>query len=115
MTVISEAKPYLKNEERYSLNSIFENGYQVNYSGMGISSNQMFKNIKWAQRANPIFDPKKLSFILGQETIFATNSQEWPYGVKKYLLSKQKNEMPATQYFQLPKDRVVEVGTQVAL
>jgi KUP system potassium uptake protein len=115
MTVISEQKPYLKNEERYSVNSIFENGYQVIIRHGYLEQPDVPKILNELKEQNPIFDPHKLSFILGRETIFATDHPGMALWREKIFAIQAKNEMPATQYFQLPKDRVVEVGTQVAL
>jgi KUP system potassium uptake protein len=64
---------------------------------------------------NPIFDPQKVSFFIGRENIFATEVPGMAIWREKLFAFLSRNEMPATQYFQLPKNRVVEVGTQIAL
>ncbi len=119
MTVLTEQRPYLKNEDRYSINNIFENGYQIVIRYGYLEQPDIPKVLNEIKIQNPIFETifqhDKVSFILGRESIIATNKPGMALWREKIFIIQAKNEMPATQYFQLPSDRVIEVGTQVAL
>ena len=72
----------------------------------------VFDSIK---EVNAIFDKDKASFFIGRENIFATELPGMALWREKLFSIIFKNELPATQYFELPKNRVIEVGTQVAI
>ena len=61
------------------------------------------------------FDPMQTSYFLGRETIVAAavpkmaRWQQWLFT----LLSR--NSVPATEFFKIPSDRVVELGVRVAI
>jgi KUP system potassium uptake protein len=60
------------------------------------------------------FDPQQASFFLGRETVLPTGGDGmmlWRERLFAYLV---RNSHAATTYFQLPPDRVVEVGMQLA-
>ena len=60
------------------------------------------------------FDPQQASFFLGRETVLPTRGDGmmlWRERLFAYLV---RNSHAATTYFQLPPDRVVEVGMQLA-
>ena len=67
------------------------------------------------KETNPIFDKNKASFFIGRENIFATELPGMALWREKLFSFVFRNELPATQYFELPKNRVVEVGTQVEI
>jgi KUP system potassium uptake protein len=61
------------------------------------------------------FEPMQTSYFLGRETIVAAavpkmaRWQQWLFT----LLSR--NSVPATEFFKIPSDRVVELGVRVAI
>lgn len=119
MTVVYEQKPYLNNQNRYTVNEIFENGFQIVIRYGYLEVADIPKALSEIRIQNPnldaILDLSKVSFILGRESIIATDKPGMALWREKIFVIQAKNEMPATQYFQLPNDRVVEVGTQVAI
>ena len=68
-----------------------------------------------AQAGQISFEPMMTSYFLGRETIVAAavpkmaRWQQWLYT----LLSR--NSVPATEFFKIPSDRVVELGVRVAI
>ncbi|MDP1826112.1 MAG: potassium transporter Kup [Archangium sp.] len=55
------------------------------------------------------------SYFLGRETLLPTHRQGMPLWRKALFGWMSKNARPATSYFRLPPNRVVELGTQVEL
>ncbi|MFT8244054.1 potassium transporter Kup [Roseomonas sp. BN140053] len=61
------------------------------------------------------FEPMQASYFLGRETLVAATVpkmftwQQWVFG----LMSR--NSVPATEFFRIPSDRVVELGVRVAI
>ncbi|HEY8073384.1 MAG TPA: potassium transporter Kup, partial [Labilithrix sp.] len=56
-----------------------------------------------------------VTYFVGRETILALpggKMGEWEEGLFAFL---SRNSRPATSYFRLPPDQVVEIGTQIDL
>ena len=111
MTVIYQQKPYLSDENRFSVHSIFENGYQIIINYGYLEQPDIPKVLNQLKLENSIFDPQKVSFIVGRENVFATDKPGMALWRENIFSLQTKNEMPATQYFQLPKDRVGDGAT----
>ena len=61
-------------------------------------------------------DPQTVTYFLGRETLIATKKVPgmalWR---EKLFVTLSRNAMNATNYFSLPPDRVVELGTQLEI
>jgi KUP system potassium uptake protein len=55
------------------------------------------------------------SFYLGRETVLATGKEKLARWRKKLFIVMARNARPATAYFNLPPNRVVELGAQIQL
>ncbi len=60
-------------------------------------------------------DPAKTSYIIGRKSLYATNLPGMALWREKIFSLMAKNEISATDYFQLPRGRVVEIGMQIEL
>jgi KUP system potassium uptake protein len=60
-------------------------------------------------------DPKRVSYFLGSETLLATNKPGMMLWREKLFILMTRNANRATQYFNIPPNRVVELGSQVEL
>ena len=60
-------------------------------------------------------DHSKISYIIGRQSLFATDRPGMAIWREKIFSLISRNEISATDYFQLPKDRVVEIGMQIEL
>jgi len=69
-----------------------------------------------ALRANGIaFDPMQTSYFLGRETIVPATTPKLPFWRLWLFLVMARNAVPATEFFRIPSDRVVELGVRVAI
>ncbi|RVT98717.1 potassium transporter Kup [Rhodovarius crocodyli] len=61
------------------------------------------------------FEPMQASYFLGRETIVqAAVPKLWKW--QQWLFrAMQRNSMPATEFFRIPPDRVVELGVRIAV
>jgi KUP system potassium uptake protein len=60
-------------------------------------------------------DTMDTSFFLGRETLFAALGSELPVWREKLFIAMFRNAGSAANFFRLPANRVVELGTQVVL
>jgi KUP system potassium uptake protein len=56
-----------------------------------------------------------VSYFLGRETLLVTGKSTMPRWRKRVFALMSRNALPATMFFGIPANRVVELGTQVEL
>lgn len=61
------------------------------------------------------FDKAKVTYFMGKETLFATERPGMALWREKLFAFQSINALSATTYFQMPKDRVMEIGIHVDL
>jgi KUP system potassium uptake protein len=57
--------------------------------------------------------PLETSFYLGRETLLPTGNSRLAYWRKKLFIVMARNAQSATAFFNLPPNRVVELGAQI--
>jgi KUP system potassium uptake protein len=63
----------------------------------------------------PISGILEASYFVGRENIFATDLPGMALWREKLFSIQSRNETPASEYFNLPRDKVLEIGSQVAI
>lgn len=61
------------------------------------------------------FDIMQTSFFLGRRSLKASPRSGMPLWQDRLFISLSKNAADATEFFQIPSDRVIELGTQVTI
>lgn len=61
------------------------------------------------------FEPMQTSYFLGRETIVAAAVPKMSRWQQWLFMALSRNSVPATEYFKIPSDRVVELGVRVAI
>jgi KUP system potassium uptake protein len=61
------------------------------------------------------FDPMQASYFLGRETLVRAMAPKMPVWRLWLFLVMARNAVPATEFFRIPSDRVVELGVRVAI
>ncbi len=61
------------------------------------------------------YDPMKASFFLGREVLVRAMVPKLPAWRLFLFLVMARNAVPATEFFRIPSDRVVELGVRVAI
>ncbi|MFZ3231193.1 MAG: potassium transporter Kup [Pseudobdellovibrio sp.] len=115
VSVEIKMKPRLKLSERYELKQIDNSCFQLLIFYGYLEKPNIPKVFNLIKPENSLFDSEKVTFFIGRENIFATDTPGMAIWREKLFALMSKNEMPATQYFGLPKHRVIEIGTQIAL
>ncbi len=64
---------------------------------------------------NMALDPDNATYFLGREHIIATEREGMSIWREKLFALMSRNAQPATRFFQLPRHRVVEIGSVVEL
>jgi len=61
------------------------------------------------------FDPMQASYFLGRETLVAAVIPKMSRWRQWLFAAMSRNAVPATEFFRIPSDRVVELGARVAI
>ena len=61
------------------------------------------------------YDPMQVSYFLGREVIVRSMAPKMPLWRTWLFLLMARNAVPATEFFRIPSDRVVELGVRVAI
>ena len=61
------------------------------------------------------YDPMQVSYFLGREVIVRAIAPKMPLWRTWLFLVMARNAVPATEFFRIPSDRVVELGVRVAI
>ncbi|WP_439552941.1 potassium transporter Kup [Falsiroseomonas sp.] len=61
------------------------------------------------------FEPMQASYFLGRETVVAAAVPKMPRWRQWIFTTLSRNAVPATEFFRIPSDRVVELGVRVAI
>ena len=61
------------------------------------------------------FDPMQASYFLGREVLVPARVPKLPWWRLWLFLVMARNAVPATEFFRIPSDRVVELGVRVAI
>ena len=61
------------------------------------------------------FDPMQASYFLGRELLVPAMVPRLPWWRLWLFLFMARNATPATEFFRIPSDRVVELGVRVAI
>ena len=62
-----------------------------------------------------VIQPGMVSYYLGRETVRTTGRSRMPRWRKALFVILTRNARPATDFFRLPPNRVVELGSQIEL
>ena len=115
LTIVTEDIPYVPDEERYEIKPLGCDFFRM-------VANYGFKDdpdvpelLEDCGRRGFVFDMMETSFFVSRETLFATVTPGMALWREKLFVSMSKNATKASEFFQVPTNRVVELGTQVEL
>jgi KUP system potassium uptake protein len=73
------------------------------------------KALKQWSIPGPPFDPMDTTFFASREALTANADQGMALWRDKLFLVMSRNATPATEFFSIPGNRLVELGTQVVI
>jgi KUP system potassium uptake protein len=73
------------------------------------------RELRIAHKQGLDFDPSEVSYFLGRERLLATKRAGMALWREQLFAIMTRNSRPATDFFRIPPDRVVELGAQVEL
>lgn len=115
LTVRSADTPRVAEEERVRLSRITDDFWRVDLVYGYMESPNVPKGLAILRKQGFKFDIMSTSFFLSRRSIKPSPQSGMPVWQDNFYISLTKSATDATNFFQIPTGRVVEVGTQVTV
>ena len=108
--------PYAPKDKRLKMESIGDEFYRV-YVRFGFmeTPDVPLALMRSCDRGGIYFDPMDTTFFASRETIVASANRGMPIWRDKLFALMHRNAAPATGFFRIPGNRLVELGAQVEI
>jgi KUP system potassium uptake protein len=115
LTVILEGVPRVSPQERVQIENIARDFTRVILHFGFMESPNVSKTLAIVRKKGLSFDIMSTSFFLSRRSLRPDARSGMPLWQDKLFIFLAQNGEDASSYFQLPTDRVVEIGTQVTV
>ncbi|WP_206936012.1 potassium transporter Kup [Roseococcus thiosulfatophilus] len=115
VTVTNESIPHVGPERRREVEELAPGIHRVSLHYGFQESPNIPRELESLRELGIPFEPMQTSYFLGRETIVAAAVPRLS-GWRQWLFTlMSRNAVPATEFFRIPSDRVVELGVRVAI
>jgi KUP system potassium uptake protein len=115
LTVKSAAAPRVPNSERVRIEALSETFTLVTLTYGFMETPDVMKGLALCRHRGLNIDPPATSFFLSRRTLRPTPKSKMNRLQEKLFIWLTRSAENATTYFQIPHDRVVEIGTQIVV
>lgn len=115
LSIKTEDTPRVARHERISIERISEHFIRIIARYGFMETPSVPKILEHCRRKDCNIDMGATSFFLSRRSLRVTSKSEMPRWQERLYIALAGSAEDATTYFQIPTDRVVEVGTQVAV
>jgi KUP system potassium uptake protein len=115
LTVDTVETPVAEADERTSVESLGDNFYKVTLRFGFTEDPDVPQTLIAIKQCGQMFDLMDTTFFLSRESIVATDRPGMALWRDKLFAFMQRNAIPATAFFQIPGNRLIELGTQVEI
>ncbi len=115
VTVLTLDVPEVGAAERMSIEELSPGVHRVTLRYGFMESPNIPRALEEASAHGLDYDPMQASFFLGREVLVRALVPKLPKWRLFLFLLLARNSVPATEFFRIPSDRVVELGVRVAI
>ncbi len=115
LTVVTEEIPHVSLDERIGMEVIGPQVYRVNLRYGFMEEPDVPRDLSLLNLDDWRFRIDEATFFLGRENIIPSSSRFFAKWREKLFILMSRNARSATSFFNLPPNRVVELGVQVKL
>ena len=115
LTIVTRDIPHVPEQERFEIKALGCEFYQMTADYGFTEDPDVPELLENCGRKGFTFDMMETSFFVSRETLIATVAPGMALWREKLFVSMSKNATKASEFFQIPTNRVVELGTQVEL
>ena len=115
LSVIVEDIPRVPVPERLEVINLGDPFYRINLYYGFMDRINIPRALTLARMEGLVFDPEGITYFLGREHILAAERPGMALWRENLFALLTSNSRPATDFFRLPPNRVVELGAQIEL
>ncbi len=115
VTVSNESIPHVPDERRRVVEELAPGIHRIRLSYGFQESPNIPRELEALRDVGIPFEPMQTSYFLGRETIVAAAVPRMSRWRQWLFTLMSRNAVPATEFFRIPSDRVVELGVRVAI
>jgi KUP system potassium uptake protein len=115
LTVVTRDIPFVADEDRYEIKPLGCDFFKMTADFGFKEDPDVPELLEDCGRKGFAFDMMETSFFVSRETLIPTVAPGMALWREKLFVSMSKNATKASEFFQIPTNRVVELGTQVEL
>ena len=115
LTVAIQDVPYVEADERYSVKDLGQGFYRVVLRFGFLEETDVPAALKGVTMCGEPFEMMKTSFFLSRQTLIASAKPGMAIWREKLFAWMLRNAASAMEFFRLPSNRVVELGSQVEI
>ena len=115
LSIKTEDTPRVPRHERVTVERVSDHFIRIVARYGFMETPSVPKILEHARRKDCSIEMGATSFFLSRRSLRVTNKSEMPRWQERLFIALAGSAEDATTYFQIPTDRVVEVGTQVAV
>ncbi|HEY3178483.1 MAG TPA: potassium transporter Kup [Casimicrobiaceae bacterium] len=115
LTIVTRDVPYVSDDERYNTKPLGCDFFRMTADFGFKEDPDVPALLEESGRRGFPFDMMETSFFVSRETLIPTVAPGMALWREKLFVSMSKNAIKASEFFQIPTNRVVELGTQVEL
>ncbi|MBM4304621.1 MAG: potassium transporter Kup [Deltaproteobacteria bacterium] len=113
LTMTTQEVPHVPNKDRVQFAEVVPGFYRVVAQYGFMETPHVPELLKLCEEKGLKFDMESATFFLGRETLIASNRTEMPKWQEKIFAFMAQNAQRATDYFKIPSDKAIEIGTVV--
>ena len=115
LTVKTADVPRVPNNERVRIEKLSDTFTAVSIAYGFMETPNVARGLQLCRKRDLNVDPSSTSFFLSRRVLRPTSRSQMPRWQERLFIWLAGSAEDATTYFQIPSDRVVEIGTQIAV
>lgn len=115
LSVQTKEQPRVPRAEKVSVAELGDGFFQVILSHGFMENPHVPRGLRMARHNGLELDMNEISYFLGRERLYATNRPGMAIWREKLFATMSRNSISATDFFSLPPNQVVELGTMVEM
>jgi KUP system potassium uptake protein len=115
LTIKTAEAPRVHNNERLTIETLSDTFSAVTLTYGFMETPDVIKGLQLCRKRGLNIDPAATSFFLSRRTLRPTSRSQMSRLQEKLFIWLAGSAEDATTYFQIPSDRVVEIGTQIVI
>ncbi|MBI1875241.1 MAG: potassium transporter Kup [Acidobacteria bacterium] len=115
LTILTEELPHVADKDRVRIDALGQRFYRVTVHSGFMEDTSVPELLAGIDEAGLKIDLEQTTYFLGRETLIATSRPGMAVWRERLFAFMSRNAVPATAFFRLPPERVVELGVQVEL